>query len=103
VSFGQAQAEHALHHGGEVDPVEAGQPTGQFGVVESRRTQAHLGQARQVLIGGVQNPLVVGQHISQWCQDVDRTAAVVDRIDQHRSCTVATNLDQIRAVGIPES
>ena len=61
--FGQAQAEQALHHGGEVHSLETGQPPGEFGVVQRRRAQTDFGQAGQILVGGVQNPFVIGEHL----------------------------------------
>ncbi len=62
VSLGQAQPEQSLHHRRQIDPVETGQAAGQFGVVEGGRSQTHLGQAGQILVGGVQNPFVGSQH-----------------------------------------
>ncbi len=56
--FIRLQAEQPLHHRGQVHPVEAGQPARQLGVVERGRPHADLGEARQVLVGGVQHPLV---------------------------------------------
>ena len=103
MALGQAQPEESLHHGGEVDAVESGQPAREFGVVQGGRVQAHFGQAGQVLVGGVQDPFVSGQHVGQWRQDVDRAAAVVDRVDQDRAGPGPTDLDQVGTVGVTET
>ena len=72
VALHQLQAEQSLHHRGEVDLVVAREPAGEFGVVELRRSHADLGQARQVLVGRVQHPLVGGQHLRDGSQRGDR-------------------------------
>lgn len=103
VSLGQAEAQQPLHHRRKVDPVEAGQAAGQFGVVEGGRAQTHFGQARQILVRGVQNPFVGPEHFGQRSQHIEWAAAVVHRVDQHRSGPVTSDLDQIRPVGVAES
>ena len=59
----KADAEMRLDHRAQSDPLEAEQPPGQFGVEEPLRAHADLGEARQVLGRGVQDPLVLGQHL----------------------------------------
>ena len=103
MAFGQSHAEQSLRHRRQVDPVETGQPPGQFGVVHRRRPHSDLGQARQVLVGGVQNPLVVAEHLGDGPQHCQGVAAVADRVDQHRSRAVPADLNQIGAVGVAES
>ena len=48
-----------LDDGAEPDPGEAGEAGGELGVEEPAGPQADLGQAREVLGGGVQHPLGV--------------------------------------------
>ena len=55
----QTHIELLLDHRAERDPLVAEQPAGQFGVEQPGRAQAELGQARQILGGGVQDPLGV--------------------------------------------
>ena len=103
VSLHQLQTQQPLHHRGQVDPVIAGQPACQFGVVQLRRLDADLGQAGQVLIGRVQHPLVGGQHLGDRGQRRHRVAAVVHRVDQHCARTLAADLHEIGAIGVPEA
>ena len=103
VSLHQPQTEQPLHHRGQVHPVEAGQPAGQLGVVQLRRRHADLGQTRQILVGGVQHPLVGGQYLGDRGQRRHRVAAVVDRVDQHRASAGAADLHQVGAVGVAEA
>ena len=53
----QAEAEHPLHQRTEADLGEPGQSTGELGVEQSAGLQPDLGQAGQVLGGGMQHPL----------------------------------------------
>ena len=80
MALGQAEPEQPPHHRGEVHPVVPGKPTRQLGVVQRRRAHPNLGQARQVLIGGVQDPQVGAEHIGDRPQRLDRVAAAADRI-----------------------
>ena len=57
VALLQADAEVVLDHGAQRDPFLAEQPAGEFGVEQPRRAQAQFGQAGQVLVGRVQDPL----------------------------------------------
>ena len=57
VLLGQRQPEVVLDHGGEPDPRQPEQTPRELGVEELSRAQADLGQARQVLGRGVQDPL----------------------------------------------
>ena len=102
VPLGQSEAQQPLDHGRQVHPVEPGQAPGELGVVELRRPHADLGQARQVLIGGVQDPFVVAQHGGDRPQRGERVGAVADRVDEHRARAGPPDLDQIRAVGVAE-
>ena len=103
VAFGQAQTQEPLHHGRQVDPFQTGQPPGQFGVIQRGRTHPHLGQARQILVGGVQDPLIRGQHLGHRPQHIQGAAAVVDRVDQDGARSAATDLNQVGPVGVPET
>ena len=53
----QPQAEQLLDQRTETDPRQPGQPAGQLGVEQQGRDQTDLGQARQILMGGMQHPL----------------------------------------------
>ena len=96
MTLGQAQAEQALHHRGEVHPVVARQPARQLGVKQRRRSHADFGQAGEVLVGGVQDPLVGAEHLGDRLQPRRRIALAADRVDEHRACTGAADLNQIR-------
>ena len=56
----EPDAEVLLDHRAERDPLVAEQPAGELGVEQPPRVQPDLGQARQVLVGRVQDPLGVG-------------------------------------------
>ena len=103
VAFGQPDTEQALRHRRQVDPVETGQPPCQLGVVQRRWPHADLGEARQILVGRVQNPLVLGQHVGDGPQHGLRVAAVAHRVDQHGARAGSPDLNQVGAVGVPES
>ena len=53
----QTHMKPLLDHRAEGDPLVAEQPAGQFGVEQPSRTQSELGEARQILGSGVQDPL----------------------------------------------
>ena len=57
VLLAQAVPEQRLHQRGQRHAGEAEQPAGELGVEERGRPQAQLGQAGQVLTGGVDDPL----------------------------------------------
>ena len=61
VALLQPDAQVLLDHRAQRDPLLAEQPPGQFGVEQPAGTQPDLGQAGQVLVGGVQDPLGVGR------------------------------------------
>ncbi len=77
VLLGQAQPEHVLGHRSEADPGEAGDPAGQLGVEQSLRSHADLGQAGQVLGGGVHHPFGVREGRAQPAE-----VGAGDRVDQ---------------------
>ncbi len=100
MAFGQAQTEQPLHHGREVHPVEPCQPSGQLSVVERRWPHADLGQTRQILVGGVQDPFVRVEHLGDGPQHRHRVTAVADRIDQYGAGAVPPDLDQIGPIRV---
>ncbi|CPR12406.1 hypothetical protein BN971_03705 [Mycobacterium bohemicum DSM 44277] len=102
VALDQSEPEEPFDHGRQVHPVESGQPPGELGVVERGWPHAHLREARQVLVGGVQDPFVVAQHLGDGPQRGQRVGAVADRVDQHGAGAGAPDLDQVRAVGVAE-
>ena len=103
VALLQTEPEQALHHRRQVHPVEAGQPAGQFGVVKLRRAHSDLGEARQVLVGGMQHPLVGGEHLGYGRQGGQGVSAVVDGVDQHGARAVAVDLHQVGPVRVTET
>ena len=102
VPLGQSETQEPFDHDRQVHPVEPGQSSGQLGVVELRRPHADLGQARQVLIGGVQDPFVVAEHVRDGPQRGQRVGAVADRVDEHGAGAGPPDLDQIGPVGVAE-
>jgi hypothetical protein len=74
----QGVPEKLLGQRGQSDPLEAGQPTGQLGVEQPARAQAEVGEAGQVLAGGVQHPLGVGDGGVEGTQVAKR-----QRVDEH--------------------
>ena len=91
----QPQAEHGLDHRAEPDPLVAEQPPGQLGVEQLARPEAQLGQARQVLGGGVQHDLGVGQRRVER-----RQVGAGDRVDQRGARPGAAQLHQIGAAAV---
>ena len=83
---GEAKAEQALDHGGEVHPLETGQPPGQFRVVErggpARPRPGRAGPGRRRAGSTHPSASTVGDGARRWA------AAVVDRVDQHRPAPV---------------
>ena len=60
--LGQAEPEELLDDGGEADALQAREPGAELGVEEPAGPHADVGQARQVLGGGMQHPFGVGEH-----------------------------------------
>jgi len=92
----QPVAEHGLHHRAEPDPLVAEQPAGELGVEEHARPEVELGQARQVLGGGVQHDLGVAERPGQLPQPAGQAGGV----DQHRPGTRPAELDQVGAAAV---
>ena len=88
-------AEHGLDQGGQADAGVAEQPPGQLGVEQRTRAQADLAQARQVLGGGVQDPLGALERGGQRGQRLER-----DRVDQPGAGVLAAELDEVGATGV---
>ena len=80
-----------------------GQASGQLGVVQRRRPHADLGQTRQILIGGVQDPLVRAEHLGDGPQRGQRVTAVADRVDEHGAGAGPPDLNQVGPVGVAET
>ncbi len=68
VALLQAEPEDVLHHRAEADALVAEQPPGQLGVEQLAGGEADLRQAGEVLRGGVQDDLGVGQRRVQLRQ-----------------------------------
>ena len=89
VALLQPVAEQQLDERAERDPLEAGEAAGELGVEQPRRAQAQLGEAGEVLGGGVQHPFGVGERGDEGVDvvvqrdGVDRTVPAPSR----RSCT----------------
>ena len=103
MALGQPEPQQPLHHGRQVHPVESGQSPGELGVVQRGRTHADLGQTRQILIGGVQDPLVGAEHLGDGPQRGQRVDAVADRVDEHGAGAGPPDLDQVGPVGVAET
>src|SRR5699024_5533276 len=96
----QMQVEDLLHHGGEVDQLETGEPARQFSVEEGAGTQIQPGQARQVRGGGVDDPLL---SVEDGTKRAGEFRTVGLRIEKESSCTPATDLDEKRPVIVTEA
>jgi hypothetical protein len=81
----------------------AGEPAGEFGVVERRRPHAQFGQARQILVGGVQHPFAGVEDVGDRRHHHRGVLAVVDGVDEHRARAGPPDLHQVGAVGVAEA
>ena len=88
-------AELALHQGAEADPLPAEQAAGELGVEEGVGTQTELGEARQVLGGGMQDPLDTTGGPLDGGEVRDR-----DGVDQGRAGPLPANLHQVRTLAV---
>ena len=88
-------AEEGLDEGRQPDAGVAEQPAGQLGVEQRARGEAHLGEAGEVLGGGVQDPLGAGQGLLERGERVE-----ADRVDQEGAGALAPELDQVGAGGV---
>ena len=103
MALGQPETQEPFGHGRQVHPVEAGQPAGELGVVQRGRPHADLGQAGQVLIGGVQDPFVSREHLGDGPQRGQRVRAMADGVDEHRAGAGPPDLNQVGPVGVAET
>ena len=88
-------AELALHEGTEADALTAEEPTGELGVEEGLGSQAQLGEAREVLGGGVQDPLdTLGRPLDGG------EVRDGDRVDQGRAGPLPAHLHQVGALAV---
>ena len=88
-------AEHRLDQGGQADAWVAEQPPGQLGVEERARPEPDVGEAGQVLGGGVQDPLGALERRGQRRQRLEG-----DRVDQPGAGVLAAELDEVGATGV---
>ena len=95
VALLQPQAEDLLDHGAEAHPREAGQAPGELGVEDRGRHKADLGEAGEVLTGGVQHPLVALQHLAE-----QRQVRAGDRVDQGAARPLAAQLHEVGALAV---
>jgi hypothetical protein len=91
-------AEKLFHHRAEADAGQAEQPGGQFGVEDADGIQADLAQAGQVLAGGVQDPLLIGESVVELCEVADRR-----RVEEEGASAPAVDLDQVSTLGVGET
>ena len=96
VPLHQRVAEQRLDHRAEPDAGEAGQPGGELGVEDPRGHEPDLGEARQVLVGGVQHPLGVGDGVLDHREIRQR-----DGVEQTGARAVAPHLHEIGALAVP--
>ena len=93
--LGQRVAEIVLGHGGQPYAWQPDEPPGQFGVEQGWSVQPQFCQAGQILTGGVQHPLVVGQHPCQRSEIVEG-----QRVNQPGACSLSADLQQVGTLGI---
>ncbi len=99
VPLAQFETEGAFDDGGQPHSIEAGQPSGQLGVVEHRRSQPQLVEAGQVLVGGVQHPLEIVDRRGERGERPGRR----DRVEQYRAGAGPSQLHQVGPRGVPET
>ena len=95
VLLGKGEPEIVLDDGSEPDPRQTDEPSSELGVEQSRRMQANLRQARQILGGGVQDPLDIGQGVCDG-----REIGTRDRVEQPGARALAPDLDEICPLAI---
>ena len=95
VALLEPQAEDFLDHGAQTDPLEASQPPGKLGVEDRRRDESDLGQAGQVLAGGVQYPLGVLQDSTEGGK-----VGAGDGVDEGAARTLAAQLHQVGPLAV---
>ena len=98
VVLGQAKAQGLLDDGAEPDVLTAQEAGGQLGVEQGRGFQPEHGQAGDVLVGGVKNPL---RTIESGGQVGQRTAG--DGIDEKGADTLTSELDEIGVLSVAEA
>jgi hypothetical protein len=91
----EPEAEHGLDHGAEADPLEPEEPACELGVEERVRAHADPCQAGEVLQGGVQHPLDVGEDGAEVGQ-----VGAGDRIDDGGAGADPPQLDQVGPLAV---
>ena len=98
VALAQPDPEQPLGERPEADARVAREPPGELGVEQRVRVHAHLGEAGQVLGGGVQHPLDAPQRLPEHGE----IAVDGDGVDERRPRALAAELDEVRAGRVPE-
>ncbi len=93
-------AEQLLDENGEPDPGVVEQPAGQLGVEQSCRLHAELGEAEQVLAGGMDDPLRVRDCVGERSQRLVGYVAERQRVHQERPGALPAELDQVGALRV---
>ncbi len=96
MSLLEREAQHLLDHDPKAHPLVTQEPAGKLGVEQRGGPQADLGQAGQVLVGGMQDPLGSTDGVLDAGQVGHR-----DRVDEVGSGSVAADLDQIGPLAVP--
>ncbi len=95
VALLQGVAEDVLHHRAETHPGEAREPPGQLGVEEALGDHAYVAQAREILGGGVQQPLGVLDDLAEAGE-----VGAGHRVDQGRTGALTAQLHEVRALPV---
>ncbi len=95
VLLAQRLAERRLDQRGQPHPGVAQQPAGELGVEQRHGAQADLGQAGEVLGGGVQDPLHALERLGERGEVGER-----DRVDQRGAGALAAQLDEVGPGGV---
>lgn len=103
VLLGQGLAQGALEQGPKRHARKAQKAAGQLGVEQPAGEHVHLGEAGQVLAGGVQDPLGVADGVGDR-GEVGALAVLGerDRVDEVGARALAAQLDQVGPAGVAE-
>ena len=85
-----------LDDGREADTWQPEQPTAELGVEQLARAQADLREAREVLRGGVQEPLGRPDGLVERGE-----VRQLDRVDEPGPAALAADLDEVGALAVP--
>jgi hypothetical protein len=96
--LGQAQPQGLLDDSSQPDVLASQEPGGQLGVEQGGGPQAEGGQAGDVLVGSMKDPLGAVEGGGQLCQ---RTAG--DRVDEEGADAFTPELDEVGVLSVAEA